>query len=276
MGLGAIYLGNRPAAKKFNFGYLRAEALGALFTVIIIWYVTGVLLYLAVHRIQSLEFDVEPNPMMIVAACAVLFNIVLGLLLHGVPHGHSHGGGGGHGHSHRHSHLGKDEDAHAHAAEHINIRAAFIHVVGDLIQSIGVLISSIIIKVNPDLKIADPICTLVFSVIVFFTTLSVLRDSVRILMEGCPPAVSYDAVYSDLSALPDVVRVHDLRVWALTTDKLAASVHVAVNAAAGSQRVLHEATRLLRVRHGVQITTVQVEDYNAHAMSGCPQCQVTL
>jgi Co/Zn/Cd efflux system component len=63
--------------------------------------------------------------MMIVAGCAVAFNILLGFVLHGVPHGHSHGGGGGGGHGH--SHGGGDE-------EHLNVRAATIHVLGDLIQ----------------------------------------------------------------------------------------------------------------------------------------------
>ena len=90
----------RPGGKKYTFGYHRAEALGALFTVVIIWYVTGVLVYLAAHRIAYGEFEVDPVPMMVVAGSAVLFNIVLGFVLHGVPHGHSHGGGGG-GRAHR-------------------------------------------------------------------------------------------------------------------------------------------------------------------------------
>ena len=70
--------------------------------------------------------------------------------------------------------------------EHINIRAAFIHVLGDLLQSVGVLISSIIIKFEPTYKWADPICTILFSVIVFCTTLSIARDTIHILVEGYP------------------------------------------------------------------------------------------
>ena len=69
-----------------------------LFFVFKIWYVTGILLYLSIRRLMTNDFEVESNPMMIVAACAVVFNIVLGLLLHGAGHGHSHGGGSSHSH----------------------------------------------------------------------------------------------------------------------------------------------------------------------------------
>lgn len=75
------------------------------------------------------------------------------------------------------------------------------------------LISSVIIKINSDYKLADPICTILFSVIVFCTTINVVRDSVRILMEGCPRAINYNDVAADLANLLDVVLVHDLRIW---------------------------------------------------------------
>lgn len=81
--------------------------MGALLTIVIIWYVTGILLYLAIHRIRTREFEVEGDIMMIVAALAVVFNVVLGLLLHGVCHIP-------HSHSHSHSHLTNhhtDEDS---------------------------------------------------------------------------------------------------------------------------------------------------------------------
>ena len=76
--------------------------------------------------------------------------------------------------------------------QHINVRAALIHVLGDFLQSVGVLISSILIKVNPDYKLADPICTIFFALIVFMTTFTILKDTLRILMEGTPAEVSYE------------------------------------------------------------------------------------
>ena len=193
-----LYVSERKATKKMTFGYHRAEALGALATLCIIWYVTGILVYLAVRRIHDNDFEIHETAMVVVASCAVVFNILLGLILHGVcglGHGHSHGGGHGHGHSHG-----------AGDTKHINIRAAAIHVLGDLLQSIGVLISSVLIKCfGPEFKIADPICTLVFAVIVVVTTFTVLRDTLAILLEGAPPGLKYDVVATDLASIGDVV-----------------------------------------------------------------------
>lgn len=89
----------------------------------------------------------------------------MGWQLHG-SHGHSHGGGGGGG-------------GHGHA-ENINVRAAFIHVVGDMLQSIGVFCAAAVIYFNPTWKLADPICTFVFSVVVLFTTITILKDTLLV------------------------------------------------------------------------------------------------
>ena len=238
----SIWMGEKQARKSFNFGLHRAEAVGALFTIMIIWFVTGILFYLACSRLHSGSFTVEPDSMMVVAGCAVVFNIVLGGLLHGAPHGHTHGGGGGgHGHSHaigdmnhNHSHIGEPSSNKRRFLQkakerHLNIRAALIHVLGDLIQSVGVLISSVIIKIFPSAKNADPICTILFSIIVMCTTTHVLRDVVRILMEGRPKGYDYDQICNSLLAIKNVVKVHDLRLWSLTNDQVVLTVHLAVN-----------------------------------------------
>lgn len=88
----------------------------------------------------------------------------MGWQLHG-SHGHSHGGGGGHGHT-----------------ENINVRAAFIHVVGDVLQSIGVFCAAIIIYFVPTWQLADPVCTFIFSIIVLWTTITILKDAVLVSM----------------------------------------------------------------------------------------------
>merc|ERR1712141_459750 len=281
----AIHLGTKKSTRKFTFGLYRAEVLGALITVMIIWFVTGVLLYLAVQRLATGDFDVNPNPMIVVASCAVIFNIVLGFLLRGVPHshGHSHGAGGGH---HKHSHLLEEEfddddneilemksDTTKSLHDHINLRAAMIHVLGDLIQSIGVLISSVIIKIWPDYKKADPVCTLLFSIIVFFTTVTVLRDSVLILLESAPNSKDYDAIYNDLKGLAHVVKIHDLHIWSLTTDQQILSVHLAVDTDKDKEAILQNALQMLRTRHGINKCTCQVEDFNAVTMNDCQQCE---
>ena len=123
-----------------------------------IWVVTGILVYLSVLRLINKEFDIDAKIMLITSGIGVLFNIVMGLTLH--QHGHSHGGGGSHNHgpshsgsSHGHSHadpesqplISSNNHSHHTQQENINVRAAFIHVVGDFVQSIGVFIAAVII-----------------------------------------------------------------------------------------------------------------------------------
>ena len=243
-----LYISDRKATKSMTFGYHRAEALGALATLCIIWYVTGILVYLAVRRIHDQDFEIHDTTMLIVASAAVAFNILLGFTLHGAcgqlhGHNHSHGlGGGGGGHSH-HSHGG--DSGGDDISRQINIRAALIHVLGDLLQSIGVLISSLLIKFfGESYKIADPICTLIFAVIVvrrifieifesfiflstqICTTFTVLRDTLSILLEGTPSSVNYDTIYTDLLGTPDIVSAHSLHLWSLTADIPVISVHL--------------------------------------------------
>jgi len=266
----AIHLGTRKASKKYTFGLYRAEVIGALITVLIIWFVTGVLLYLACQRLVSGDFQVDPNPMIAVASCAVIFNIILGLLLNGQHHGHSHG-------SSKHSHLIEDNsEDHTSSEEHINIRAATIHVLGDLIQSIGVLISSVIIKIWPECKNADPICTVLFSIIVVATTARILRDTLNILLESNVDSTkNYDSIFNDLFNMEHVVKVHDLHIWSLTTDQKILTVHLAVDSSikGASEKVLQEAIKMLRNKYKIAKATVQVEEYNASIMNECDQCQ---
>ncbi|NXP76682.1 ZNT2 protein, partial [Ramphastos sulfuratus] len=140
------------------------EILGALLSVASIWVVTSVLVYLAAQRLISGDYDIEGSVMLITSACAVAANIVMGLALHQTGHGHSHGAGG--------------EEPNA------SVRAAFIHVVGDLLQSVGVLIASYVIFFKPEYKYMDPICTFLFSALVLGTTLTIFRDIILVLMEG--------------------------------------------------------------------------------------------
>lgn len=242
-----LYISDRKPTKRMTYGYHRAEALGALATLCIIWYVTGILVYLAVRRMHDQDFEIHDTTMLVVASAAVAFNILLGLTLHGVcglGHGHGHGG---HGHSHNGSHQdvensrGGDGEA---TTRHINIRAALIHVLGDLLQSIGVLISSLLIKIfGEEYKIADPICTLIFAVIIVITTFTVLRDTLAILLEGLPRGVRYDELATDLVNIRDVVGVHSLHVWSLTADIPVVSVHLTTKEEADHCNIRNEAIR---------------------------------
>ncbi|XP_050765665.1 proton-coupled zinc antiporter SLC30A2 [Gymnogyps californianus] len=228
------------------------EILGALLSVLSIWVVTGVLVYLAAQRLLSADYNIEGGVMLITSACAVAVNIVMGAALHQTGHGHSHGAAG--------------EQPNA------SVRAAFVHVVGDLLQSVGVLIASYIIFFKPEYKYVDPICTFLFSALVLGTTLTILRDVVLVLMEGTPKGMDFNAVRETLLAVAGVEAVHSLHIWALTAAQPLLSVHIAINAGASAQEVLEEASSRLQGTFRFHTTTIQVESYSEE-MRDCRECQ---
>uniref|UniRef100_A0A8C2YEB2 Solute carrier family 30 member 2 n=1 Tax=Coturnix japonica TaxID=93934 RepID=A0A8C2YEB2_COTJA len=254
----ALWVSSRPATKTMNFGWHRAEILGALLSVLSIWVVTGVLVYLAAQRLLLGDYDIEGSVMLITSACAVAVNIVMGVALHQTGHGHSHGGA--------------HEQPHTHEQPNASVRAAFVHVVGDLLQSVGVLIASYIIFFKPEYKFVDPICTFLFSVLVLGTTLTILRDVLLVLMEGTPRGMDFNAVRDTLLAVGGVEAVHSLHIWALTASQPLLSVHIAINADADSQEVLEEASSRLQRAFRFHTTTIQIESYSED-MRDCRECQ---
>ncbi|PAA47743.1 hypothetical protein BOX15_Mlig031079g1, partial [Macrostomum lignano] len=261
----ALYLASRPATKRMSFGWHRAEVVGALVSVLMIWVVTGILVYLAIERVVNQNFEVQGQAMLITSGVGVAVNIIMAVTLH--QHGHSLGTD--HGHSHANNH---GNDDHGHSDQNINVRAAFIHVVGDFLQSLGVLCAAFVIYYRPDLKLADPICTFLFSILVLFTTFSILRDTMRVLMEATPKGLDFNIVKETLASVPGVIEVHNLRLWSLTMNKTAVSAHLAVVKDANQQELLLAATRLVKQRFQLHEVTVQIEEY-VEAMADCEHCQ---
>ncbi|XP_032808530.2 proton-coupled zinc antiporter SLC30A2-like [Petromyzon marinus] len=266
----SLWLADRPTSKRMTFGWYRAEILGALLSIFSIWVVTGVLVYLAACRMISRDFAIEGTAMLATSACAVIVNIIMAVLL---ARGHHSSGPSGdseappavplhlHGHSHLQSHSNP------------SIRAAFIHALGDLLQSIGVLVAACIIFFKPEYKLVDPICTFIFSLFVLVTTITILRDVLQVLMEGVPLGERFDDVQGSLLSMPGVQAVHDLHLWSLTSGRRAASAHLVTGPGEPAmQPLLQEATRRLRELHGFHEVTLQLEPYNA-TMATCPDCK---
>lgn len=132
----------------------------------------------------------------------------MGAVLHGLCHQHSHG---------------PRVSAHH---ENINVRAAAAHVIGDLLQSVGVLIAAIIIKIFPNAQMADPICTLLFSIIVVYATLKVAHDAIKILLEASPKHIADFA--SLFMKINGVKHAHSIHIWSLAPGKDALAAHLAV------------------------------------------------
>lgn len=277
----SLWVANRPSTRKMNFGWYRAEVIGALTSVLLIWVVTGILVYMAIMRIITPEFKIDAVIMLISSGLGVLVNLIMGVALHpSHGHGHSHGGHShGEGSSPRHSHGSnltvESEGSVAQTAQirkqNLNVRAAFIHVIGDFIQSIGVFIAALIIYFKPTWIIVDPICTFIFSGLVLVTTIAIIRDTIVVLMEGIPRDVDFNAVLDTFMKIDGVVRVHNLRIWALSLEKTALSAHLAIRPGVHPNTVLKTATRNIHSNFNFFELTLQIEEFHPN-MENCEEC----
>lgn len=142
--------------------------------------------------------------------------------------------------------------------ESINVRAAYIHVLGDALQNVGVIVAAFVIIFFPHLSIVDPICTLLFAVIVVFTTTSLAQEALLVLMEGTPPSVRLKDIWKELEEISGVERVGDLHAWSISRSQSALSVHLYVTVSADSHDILKETMKVLDSKFGIRHATVQI------------------
>mmetsp|Transcript_21941 Transcript_21941/g.62485 ORF Transcript_21941/g.62485 Transcript_21941/m.62485 type:complete len:461 (-) Transcript_21941:7-1389(-) len=160
-------------------------------------------------------------------------------------HGHDHDDHHDHDHHHHdetdsllksnksateHYHSNEDEEHGAANAKslvngNVNLSAAYLHVLGDLAQSVAVLIAGLIVWWKPEWQILDPIITLLFSILVMMSTLKVLRTSVAVLLEETPPSISWQRVFDGIASIDGVANVHDLHIWSISHGEPALTVH---------------------------------------------------
>ncbi|XP_075934962.1 putative proton-coupled zinc antiporter SLC30A4 isoform X2 [Anarhichas minor] len=275
----ALWLSTKPPTSRFTFGLHRLEVVSAVLSVVLIYILTAVLLYEAVQRTVHQEFDIDGDVMLITAAVGVAVNLVMGFLLNQNGHLHSHGHGhSSHGHGHSHgSAAASDSQSAGSGQQHgsLAVRAAFIHALGDLVQSVGVLIAAYIVRFKPEFKLADPICTYIFSILVLFTTFRIIRDTSVIVLEGVPRHLDTLRIREDLLKLEDVQSVDELNVWALTADKTAAIVHLqlAPSSASNWEDVQAKARHLMLHTYGLTRCTVQVQTHRLRLVHSCTHCQ---
>ena len=141
----------------------------------------------------------------------------------------------------------------------MNIDAAFLHVLGDLLMSVGVIIAAFFIWLNPNLWWFDPLCTYLFSVIVMFTTIPIVKNCIQILMEGTPPGINLEKLTNDIINLDreNIVDVHDIHVWQIAAGKNTMSGHIKSRK---PLKTLAQVTDLIRRKpYNLHHTTIQVE-----------------
>lgn len=218
---------------------------------------------------------------------------------HGHGHGHGHGHDGhDHSHSHSHGititsqqHHHHDEEQqgehhhHDHEQDHtepllkessqdkegskdergkkkrgnINVQGAYLHVLGDSIQSIGVMIGGGMIWYKPEWKIIDLICTLIFSVIVLGTTINMLRNILEVLMESTPREIDATKLETGLCEMDEVLAVHELHIWAITVGKVLLACHVKIRPEADAELVLDKVIDYIRREYNISHITIQIE-----------------
>lgn len=250
LSLFSLWLSTKPPSKRLTYGWHRAEVLGALLSILCVWVVTGVLVYLACERLIYPDYQIQATVMIVVSGCAVAANILLSMILHQRRFGHNH----------------KELQTNA------SVRAAFVHALGDLFQSISVLTSALIIYFKPDYKIADPICTFVFSILVLASTITILKDFSILFMEGVPKNLDYSSVKELILAVDGVVSVHSLHIWSLTMNQVILSVHVATAASRDSQVIRREIATILSSSFTVHTLTIQMES-SADQDPNCLLCK---
>lgn len=149
----------------------------------------------------------------------------------------------------------------------MNIRAAIIHIIGDILQSVGVIIASIVIQFSPEkLKIIDPLLTILFSIIVLFTTKRILTDCWNVIMQSTPLQFNLEDIAQQFASVPNVLSVHNLHIWSLTIGKPVLTAHVYVNGESSLVlKALSDICRKMNIHHStIQIEIIHDEEHPAY------------
>jgi solute carrier family 30 (zinc transporter), member 2 len=162
-------------------------------------------------------------------------------------HHHDHGHNHNHDHHHDHNHGGEESN--------INVDAAYLHVLGDMLMSVGVIIAATIIYFFPSLWMADPLCTYLFSFIVLFTTIPIIKNIIGVMMEGTPERIDVEQLREDIytECGNDIVNVHDLHVWTISVGKISMTGHIQ---SIKPLKTLAQVTDLLRRKYNLHHTTI--------------------
>ena len=271
----SLIVAMKPADRNFTFGYHRFEVLGALASILIIWGLTVWLLMAAIWRIQ------HPNPivgflMVCIAAGGLLFNIIMNRVLAYNPVANSMDDGMGAIKKSSEDEIDLKQNSleepllndnivseelkhNLNADDNPVIRAAYIHILGDMIQSAGVLLAALIIyfyqDTHPGVRIVDPICTFCFAIVVLCTTLPVSRDCFYVLLESTPRDLDIESLYNDLSSINGVISVHDIHLWNISIGRPSIALHIICD---NPKDILKIASQTCK-SYGIKHCTIQAE-----------------
>jgi len=233
----ALTLSSMPADEKRTYGYKRLEILAALINGVALVVLSVSIFYEAVERWLDPQ-PIQLATMALVAAVGLAANLVGLWLLH----------------------VGHDN---------LNMRGAFLHVLGDTLSSMGVLIGAGVMALTGWTAI-DAVLSAMIGVIIILTSLKLLREVIEVLLEAAPRGVNTEAIRSSIGDVDGVAGVHDLHVWSIAGDMPALSAHVVLtDAVTDADRILAHIQEKLRAVHAIEHSTVQLE---RGKLDGCTHC----
>jgi cation diffusion facilitator family transporter len=201
-----------------------------------------------------------------VACGALVVNGFSAWILHGAMHvhgGHSHGHGHDHGHDHHHHHHDDEGEGHAHTqGAHLNLRGAWLHLIGDALGSVAALVASLVIRFGGT-PLVDPMASLIVVAILLVGAFRLLRDAGSVLLDAAPKHLPVDKVKKVLLAMDGVKEVHALHIWTLGTGHDAVTAHLVVDDT--HLDIGPKAADKIRHSLKVEYVTVQVEPARDHS-----------
>lgn len=229
LSLFALWFANRPPSPNKTYGYYRFEILAALFNGITLFLISGFIIYEAIQRFNELQ-SVSSGTMILIACIGLIANALSAFTL-----------------------LKK-----ADVKENINMKSAYLHIIGDALGSVGAIVAGIVMLVF-DWYIADPIISVLVALLILKSAWEVLKQSIHILMEGTPSTINKDETLQMLKDIDGVLDVHDLHIWSITSGLDSLSCHLDIDENEEEQVVLQRAIHLVRERYKIEHTTIQIE-----------------
>ncbi|CAM4130578.1 cation diffusion facilitator family transporter [Geobacillus sp. FSL K6-0789] len=229
LSLAAVWLAARPASPKRTYGFYRFEILAALVNGVALVGIAAWIIWEAVARFVNPP-AVASGPMMAIAVIGLLANLASAWVL-----------------------MRKGD-----VKENVNVRSAYLHVLGDALGSVGAMAAGLVIWLF-DWYAADPLISIAVAVLILKGAFAVVKQTVHILMEGTPAAIDHAEVKAALSGIDGVIDVHDLHIWTITSGLDSLSCHLLIEEGCDGQAVLQRAIDLIETRFHIRHATIQIE-----------------
>jgi cobalt-zinc-cadmium efflux system protein len=238
LSLAAVYIQERPPSATKTYGYHRAGVLAALVNSATLGFLSFWIIYEAILRLLQ-PVPVHPSLMVWVAAAGVLMNGLIALLLWKSSHD-------------------------------VNIRSAFLHMLGDTVSTAAVIVGGFVILWTGSAWI-DPALSIGIAIMIVWSSVGILRETLNILLEGTPRGINVDQITAAIMGVAGVNDVHDLHVWSLGSESHAMSCHIAIAdiPPSASGVILHSVNDMLRERFRITHTTIQFEAAECEIAHGC-------